>query len=84
MNKKGMAFNAGTVIAAIIGIVLVFTILANTIGEVTTAGNAVNDTGVPLAGLFASDGVFVLALMAAVLLGGLAALGIVRYKAGRR
>ena len=55
-------------LVGIIGLVIVITILGATIGNVATAGNAVNATGYPLASLFASDSILPLVFLGAGLL----------------
>ena len=60
--------NAGSLIQVVIMMVVLFTILATTVGDVGTAGDLVNATGAPLAGLFSSGGVMILLLMAGVVL----------------
>ena len=56
-------------IMAIIGIVIVVTILGSTIGTVATAGNVVNATGYTGASLFASNGILPLIIIMGVLVG---------------
>jgi hypothetical protein len=56
-------------IMAIIGIVIVVTILGSTIGTVATAGNTVNATGYTGASLFASNGILPLIIIMGVLVG---------------
>ena len=56
-------------IMAIIGIVIVVTILGATITTVATAGNTVNATGYTGASLFASNGILPLIIIMGVLVG---------------
>ena len=56
-------------IMAIIGIVIVVTILGATITTVATAGNTVNATGYTGASLFASNGILPLIVIMGVLVG---------------
>ena len=56
-------------IMAIIGIVIVVTILGSVIGTVATAGNTVNATGYTGASLFASNGILPLIIIRGVLVG---------------
>ena len=49
----------------IIGLVIVITVLVATIGTVATSGNTVNETGYPLASLFASDSILPLVFLGA-------------------
>ena len=56
-------------IMAIIGIVIVVTILGATITTVATAGNTVNSTGYTGASLFASNGILPLIIIMGVLVG---------------
>ena len=56
-------------IMAIIGIVIIVTILGSTIGTVATAGNTVNATGYTGASLFASNGILPLIIIMGVLVG---------------
>lgn len=53
------------VIVGVIGLVIVVTILGATITSVATAGNTVNETGYPLASLFASDSILPLLFLGA-------------------
>lgn len=61
--------NIGKMIAVVIGLVVLFLVLADLVPELNTAGDTLNATGVPLGSLFAANGVVVLILMAAVILG---------------
>jgi len=56
-------------IMAIIGIVIMVTILGATITTVATAGNTVNATGYTGASLFASNGILPLIIIMGVLVG---------------
>ena len=56
-------------IMAIIGIVIIVTILGSNIGTVATAGNTVNATGYTGASLFASNGILPLIIIMGVLVG---------------
>ena len=55
-------------IMAIIGIVILVTLLGTTISTVATAGNTVNATGYSGASLFASDGILPLLMIFGVLI----------------
>jgi len=55
-------------IMAIIGIVILVTLLGTTISTVATAGNVVNGTGYSGASLFASDGILPLLMIFGVLI----------------
>lgn len=52
----------------IVGIVVIFYIVGGTAGTLTTAAGNISNSGLPLAGLFASNGVVLLVVMAAILL----------------
>ena len=56
-------------VMAIIGIVIIVTILGSTIGTVATSGNVVNATGYTGASLFASNGILPLIIIMGVLVG---------------
>ena len=58
-------------ILTIIGAIVIFTVVAEVGPDVQTAGNAINATTLPLAGLFAGDGVMPLIMMAGVVLIGI-------------
>ena len=53
---------------AIVGLIIVMTLVGETIDDVQAAGNTVNATGAPLSGLFAGDGVAVLLFVAGALI----------------
>lgn len=72
--------SAGSMITAIILLVIAFKTAAVGIPQITSAGNEVNGTGVPFASFFASDGIVILALMGALILGVVGYLG---YKTKR-
>ena len=80
MNKKGISMNIDKTIQVVIGIVILFALMAQFIPEVQTQGDALNDTGAPFANFFASDGIAILLLMVALLL---VVVGVVKYKKGR-
>ena len=70
MNRKGK-LNTGvlnTAILAIILLVVLFQIYAELVPEAQTAGDTLNATGVPLGGLFTSEGVVFVIIMAALLI----------------
>ena len=70
MNRKGK-LNTGilnTAILAIILLVVLFQIYAELVPEAQTAGDALNETGVPLGSLFTSEGVVFVIIMAALLI----------------
>lgn len=68
------------VILVIIGVVIVTTILGQTVDDVQTAGNTVNATNAPLATLYQSTGVLPLVLLGLAFIGllGLMIKGLVR------
>lgn len=70
LSKKGFDVSAITtkLIMAIVGVIVVFTIIASTASDLTTAGDNVSDSGLPLAGLFSGGGVILLIFMAGILL----------------
>ena len=71
LGKKGFNLNTGIISSAILAFVLVtvlFLVGAELIPEVQTAGDELNATGAPLAGMFASDGVAILIIMAALVM----------------
>ena len=55
---------------------MAFNVLATGIPEIQTAGNLVNATGAPFASFFASNGIVILAIMGAVVLGVVGFLGL--------
>lgn len=68
-HKKG-ALQPGvlnTAIMALILLVVLFELYAELVPEAMTAGNAINDTGAPLAGLFDNSGVVFVIIMAALI-----------------
>ncbi|MBD3234003.1 MAG: hypothetical protein GF315_09805 [candidate division Zixibacteria bacterium] len=68
-SKKGIGMGQiGKYIGAIIGIVVLFLLLADLVPEAQTAGDTLNESGVPLGSLFASSGVLFVIIMAGVLL----------------
>jgi len=70
MNRKGK-LNTGvlnTAILAIILLVVLFQIYAELVPEAQTAGDTLNETGVPLGSLFTSQGVVFVIIMAALLI----------------
>lgn len=70
INKRG-ALNGGTVEAytmTFIILVVLFLIIAELLPEAQTAGDAINTTGAPLSGLFASSGVVWVIVMAGIVL----------------
>ena len=56
------------VVFVIVGIVVIFYIVGGTSTVLTQAANNISSSGLPLAGLFASNGVVLLIFMAGVLL----------------
>ena len=71
MKSKKASIDVGSIKGIIMGFILVvvlFLVGAELIPEVQTAGDTMNATGAPLAGLFASDGIMVLIIMAAIVL----------------
>ena len=68
-GKKGEVGMGMTtkIIGAVIGIIILFLVLADLLPEAQTAGDTLNASGVPLGALFASSGVVFLLIMAGVL-----------------
>ena len=66
------------VLLGFILLIVLFTFIGEGIGYVTTAGDTINATGLPLAGLFASDSILPLILMGALLV------AVVTYLAGKK
>lgn len=75
--------NIGLMIATVIGLVVLFLVLADLVPELNAAGDTLNQTGVPLGSLFAANGVVVLILMAAVILGVLKIFDIFKQRRSR-
>lgn len=70
MNTKGK-LTTGVLNTAIIGIVLlvvIFKLYAVLMPEAQAAGDELNDSGVPLGGLFTADGVVFIILMAGLVI----------------
>lgn len=65
MNIKGMVT---AVILTIIGIIIVFQIVGSTSTDLTLASGNISSSGLPLANLFAANGVVLLVFMAGILL----------------
>jgi len=70
--------NAQKILLGFIGLIVVLTVVAGSITYVTDAGDAINATGLPFAGLFASDSILPLIIMAGLLI------GVVAYVMGRK
>ena len=69
------------VIVGIVGLVILVTLLGATITTVATAGNTVNETGYPLASLFASNSILPLMFLGAGLVAVVAlAFGYIKHK----
>lgn len=68
LNKKGMSLNVYTVIGGIIGLVILFQVVAALLPTFASAGNTINATGYSGASLFASDGFMPLLLIMGVLI----------------
>ena len=56
------------VVLVIVGIVVIFYLVGNTAPTLTAAADNISGSGLPLAGLFASNGVVLLIFMAGILL----------------
>ena len=70
LRKKG-ALGTGMINQAIMGIVLLvvlFKLYAQLVPEAQTAGQELNDSGVPLGSLFSSDGIVFVIIMAALVI----------------
>lgn len=70
LNKKG-SIGAGTVekyTYVFIILVVLFLVVAELLPEAQTAGDSINSTGAPLAGLFDSDGVVWVIIMGGLVL----------------
>ena len=65
VSLKGMV---ATLVIAIVGLVVIMSVAGETVDDIQTAGNLINATGAPLAGLFAGDSVVPLLFLAGVLL----------------
>ena len=65
VSLKGMV---ATLVIAIVGLVVIMSVAGETVDDIQTAGNLINNTGAPLAGLFAGDSVVPLLFLAGVLL----------------
>ena len=70
--------DVGKVLKGFVMIIVLLTVVAGSISYVTDAGDAINATGLPFAGLFASDSIFPMLIMAMLLL------GVVGYLIGSR
>jgi uncharacterized membrane protein len=68
LGKKGFTQYITWAIIGIIGLVILFEVMAELIPTAQTAGDALNATGVPLGGLFVGEGVVFVIVMAAALL----------------
>lgn len=56
------------VVTLIVGIIIIFLIVGNTSADLTTASGNISGSGLPLASLFASNGVVLLIFMAGILI----------------
>ena len=70
--------NTQKVLLGFIGLIVLLTVVAGSITYVTDAGDQINATGLPFAGLFASDSILPLIIMAGLLI------GVVAYVMGRK
>jgi hypothetical protein len=71
LKSKNAGLTTGTLSTAIIGIVLLvvlFQLYAALVPEAQAAGNALNESGVPLGSLFTSNGVVFIIIMAALVI----------------
>ena len=68
MRKTKATININTVITGIIGIILLFLLLAELMPEAMTAGDTLNASGIPLGNLFVGGGVIFVIIMAGFLL----------------
>ena len=80
IGNKGFAkgLSIAGIISGVILLVLAFNVIAVGVPEIQTAGDVVNATGAPFATFFASDGLMVLAVMGAVVLGVVGYLGLTK------
>lgn len=68
-NKKGQIQSKVTDgVTAIILVVVLFLMFAELVPEAQSAGNTLNESGVPLGTLFTGDGVMILLIMVGLLL----------------
>lgn len=72
------AIGIGSIFTALILLVILFTALGTIIPQVQTAGDNLSGSGAPFASFFGSSGLMVLAIMAAVVLAILSALGLAK------
>ena len=63
-----VSIDPNKIVTYLIGIVVVFLLLAELMPEAESAGDTLNASGVPLGALFASGGVLFLVIMAGVLI----------------
>ena len=69
MDKKGQISARVTgAVEAIILIVVLFLLFAQLVPEAQTAGDTLNNSGVPLGGLFTGSGIVILLVMVGLLL----------------
>lgn len=83
MNKKGIVgknLSVGTVITGVILLVVLFNVLATALPEVNTAGDTLNQSGLPLVSFFANNGIIMLAIMGAVIVTIIGYLGLSKRK----
>lgn len=64
-SVKSLAFG---VLIAVISLIVIMEIAGETIDDIQDAGDTVNATGAPLAGLFASDSIVPLIFLAGILI----------------
>lgn len=70
LNKAGKMSTAilNTAILSFVLLVVLFQLYANLVPEAQSAGDTLNATGVPLGGLFTSNGIVFIIIMAALLI----------------
>ena len=68
-SKKAMDGSfISKIVASIVGVVVLFALIAGLLPTAQTQGNAINTAGLPLGSLFAGSGIVFTLIMAAILL----------------
>ena len=68
LNKMDVSSLVTSVVMVIVGIVVIFYVVGGTSATLTAAADNISGSGLPLAGLFSSNGVVLLIFMAGILL----------------